>query len=337
MWRGNSLYLAVALAVILCAGCGTTHYMLPGRPLERKEWQVSVVWHYEFNRLTKPRAAFFPDINAYVGAGKDYNFGFGAHTLGWPSHLSVAKYWQKSDDRYWAAYSHLSAGLGNNPPIEAGALYSNDNGDLGHTFSLGFGVGQLRAPDLSSARIKHASTLAGINPVIKYVMEGTDVSLTYTHYLWQSWRAMRSLWEEVRNHNDTVLSYAKGELTAIVPLGRVKGQGIGPASGWGLIDSKGDTAVLVREYPCPDCFYERWTELEYWLGDSLRVYRYDTAMMIVSVPDLLRNWRYAYRRTGKLNVTRFSPALNERINSTRNLLRDASLGIAVNMNSKPGD
>lgn len=329
MRRGAlSSFLVTAIATAT-VGCGTAHYMLPGRPLEKKEWQLSVTWHYDFNHLTPSRFAFFPDLNAYVGAGRDCNLGFGAHTFGFPSHLSFAKYWPKDNGRCWASYGHLALGLGNNPPLEVGGLYSKDNGDLRHTFSLGLGIGQFSSRMISAAGLR-GKLAATPNPVFKYRMEGKDFTFSYTHILRQSWTAMHPLLEAAQTANDTVLSYGKGELKAINSVGSL--EGFPPSSGWAFVSATGDTTILARHWPCPDCFFDRQVELERFLGNGLEVFHLysDSTVVIANLDELRKMWR----RKGQLTVPRYSPAVVERILRTRNILTDASIGVAVNAHPK---
>jgi hypothetical protein len=317
--------IAIYFSLLFVQGCGTSHYMLPATPLERKEWQISVVWHYDLSRFQLPGAVILPDVNAYVGVGKKYNLGVGAYVIGWPSHLSISKYWNNGGDEYRALFGHVSSGLGTNAPFELGGMLSTRRSDVAQSAQLAFGYGQQNAGLGTFAWVANGELPRRIVPILRYSVESKDVGFTCAAHLFQSWQALSILRDSVTKYNDTLATFDPNELVDVRPAGGKYAWRKRDGETWVLAKASGDSVELYRRPPHPDEMCSLRDRFEYWLGGNMRLYLLDSTYIIQDTEELKRQWQAGKR----LVLTRYSPAVTARIRKTHNPWADLSFAFAV--------
>jgi hypothetical protein len=341
-------FLIIAiLLVVIGIGCGTTHHFLPPRPLEKKEWMLSVAWHYDFGRLTPP--TIMPDFNAYVGIGKDYNFGLGAQTpyfMPCLSHLTLAKYYDAGDNNRWAVFSHINQvfGANNNPYLELGGSYIDDRGSFDHMmmFGLGYGHGDTHPLLLLLDRNIEGNKLlkhCRIMPFLKYAAIGSDVGFSLSHYFGLSRTAM-SIYKDTDFYpNDTLYVIPANEIDSlIVDSISPRHDQHGPYSCEQLTKiylRHGDSVVFCGN-PVPWCGHAAipFRELRYWLKNDYLVYKdalYRTAVMN---SDSLVAGR---ERNDTLVIVNYPPEMMDQIDNINSLVSDNSIGLGIINYSKSKD
>ncbi|UCC43184.1 MAG: hypothetical protein JSU65_08515 [Candidatus Zixiibacteriota bacterium] len=312
------------LTSIVYMGCGTSHQFLPGMPLEKKEWMISVVWHYDMNRLVKPRSLVFPEVNAYIGIGKDYNFGFGA---AWPffvNHLSIARYYSETDENYWAGYFHLNGILSPyfNPHLEIGGLYSENNGGFRQNFSLGLAYGQGAIWNFGRPNARYYCASRGLTPVLKYGIYGKNTGLSWSHYYGQARLAIEASFPDLESNHDTVVFVRAHEVNSVR---RIDDYGDVRC----IFLSNGDSVILQARQFYGDELYIPEDEFQHWCRSEFNKYeigdRWDHAWAIVNMDDVAARWEQGE----DIVIMRYPQELVNRVKSLPSWKVDNSFGWAI--------
>jgi len=313
---------AVFLVLVLLTGCGTTHYFLPAKPIESTKWQVSLNWHYDLNGFSKPN--LIPDVNAYLGVGKDMNFGFGAQFPFFVSHLTLAKYWDKDKD-WWSAYFHLNSPISTtrSPLFELGGTYSTFDHSVYQSYGFGIATGQLAAWDLTdSAGISHR-----IIPYVNYAVGGRDFAFSYYHYHGRSKIQLNEALAGFLNQNDTLYVFEAGTIDSI---GYSEGVYYAIQRRWIIYTSeKNHVFYSFPEYA--DDFVNNEREFQSWLGDKYDLIHDGTHSYsfrfsaIIDMDAVIAKWKAGER----VVITKVPPEFKDRIEHYNSFLKDHSFGVAV--------
>ncbi|MEW6411279.1 MAG: hypothetical protein AB1483_02270 [Candidatus Zixiibacteriota bacterium] len=335
--------LIVAGSAIFMSGCGTAHYFIPPQPMETSEWQISVVWHFDFAQIQTPRSLIFPDLNYWVGLGKKTNLGFGSNFI-WPSHLSFARYTYSEPDRYWIAYAHTQPLSPNtNPRLEVGGAYVFGNSATRQTLSIGLGFGSElvyvwpslpRSP--GSVEVKRSRW-----PILsfRYVASGTDAGISWAHYHGLTKRLVQSSLHNIPVRPDTLLAVSDVDSLSLETLDKNESRSI-RLTIWTTTQGELTWSSPRR---CPDCFHEPEYEFLRWAGEHY------TALYLSDwpdCPDSLRNtsWRTlpigwfladlkqlqeAEESGQPITIVRYPEGFIEKVNDINWLKNDHAIGIAV--------
>ncbi len=325
------------------AGCGTTHHFLPPRPLERKEWILSAGWHYDLGRLTPPMIV--PHLNAYVGIGKEYNFGFGAQLPFLVNHVTLARYYESGADDRWSTYFHLNRvfNLNNNPELELGGAYIDGHDTYDQQFMFGLSYGgclnhryEFYDPDDADERSWNFRFM----PVLKYTITGTDLGFSWSHYFGRTKTALASLKDEIINDNDTFYVFEAGRIDSIVLSEESRNEsdyGFYGCDKYLIIYPDSGSAIefcdtrRIGDLVVPPC-----AELRYWLGQDYIVSldgRKSRPLLVQSYNSLKAAWE----RGEDLVITKYPQGLIKRINNINGLLEDNSFGMGIINYQKPKD
>ncbi len=127
----TKIIITSLLILIFFNGCGTTHHFLPPRPLESKEYLISVNWHFNFdNNITN---LIIPELSYYTGIDNTNTVGGGFQFPFFISHLSYVNYNEINENQYWNTFIHLNQffGLNRNPYFEVGVSYASEESIFG--------------------------------------------------------------------------------------------------------------------------------------------------------------------------------------------------------------
>lgn len=310
------------LGALSMIGCGTTHHFLPGQPLERHNWMISFSWHFDINHLRNPRSLIAPEVTAYVGIGKDFNFGFGGYIL--PSHISLAKYYENGNNKYKAWYGHLMPISNGNPLIESGIQFSNIHDTYENSYSLGVGFGV--APAWGS----HAGYFQGIAPNIiptfKYRILGRDFGFScINNFGYTSSTVYRSL-PIMGNPPDTIINSKADSIINIEYFERPR---FGNDEGALRLHFKSDSIVtLYGIITHVDEFVNLHKEMQNWVGGNYGVYWYINYGYIILSKDfgeLIDEWK----KTGHLVIINYPTDFKKRVDRINPFLIDNSFGVSV--------
>ena len=313
--------------ICLIGGCGTTHHFLPSRPLDNEDWMISVAWHYDLNGLHKSARNIFPDVNAYMGIGKNYNFGFGARAPFFISHASLVKYFDMSENNNWALYAHMNEIFGvliNNPRFEIGGIYTWKNKSIYQSISLGVGYGQE-----SAWLMKYDSTQSPrlLLPTIKYNIMGSELGASWAYYHGQTKASVIKDLVGILEHNDTLYIYEPGELDSISLL-----VGYDYASPYKekiiFHDSRGPSAYAYSGFNPPDAWYLATIELQNWLGDKYKVCHFSDNWRDVIILDL-NKLQDSLERGERVIITRYPDELVDKIENINGVVKDNSFGLGI--------
>lgn len=325
------------MVAAVITGCGTTHHFLPGAPLEKKEWQISVAWHYDFNNLRRWQPRIFPTFNAYVGAGKNYNLGFGAELPCWVNHASVARYWSQGQGDYLAAFAHINqvAGVNDNPTFELGGQFSCQGENLRQNVVVGLSYGHCLSMPLSFTK-PQGKNLTGLVyrliPVLKYNLVGQDLGVSYVRYHGHAATALEPLQHRVQHENDTIFLIGRGGLDSIAFLSEYRGNPADDNSIFGLFLASGDTLLFSTSplHACGFAYGASDVDMGQWLGRGYKVY-YGIGKLTRDKRVVLNVGEIKHKWTGNTNVviTEYPPYVLEKIRKTRSLIADNSFGFAI--------
>jgi|WetSurMetagenome_2_1015567.scaffolds.fasta_scaffold102842_2 hypothetical protein len=249
------------LALIVCTsiiiGCGTTHQFIPVQPLEREKWQLSIVWHYDFSRNIK--ATVMPDLHAYMGIGRNYNFGFGAQLPFFISHVTFAKYYKTGAENYWTIYGTANQvfSLYNNPYLEIGGQYCSKQDKYYSCYSAGVAYGQgfaIPGGLFTMANVKNNDRKISqdrIIPFVKAGIFGRDFGVSYSHYHGLTHASVAGLQRRLSVRNDTLYSFQASEIDSIRQLNDHRYIRY-HESIWGFFLPNGDTLILLGPLLPPD-------------------------------------------------------------------------------------
>lgn len=329
------------LLTVMGIGCGTTHHFLPPRPLEKKEWMLSVAWHYDLGRLTPP--IIVPHLNAYVGVGKEYNFGFGAQPPFLVNHITFARYFDAGSDDRWSAYFHLNRilNLNNNPEFELGGAFIDGHDTYDQQFMLGLSYGGC-LNHLYKLYDRQYDTKPSwrfrIMPVLKYTITGSDAGFSWNHYFGRTKTALASLKHEILNDNDTIYVFQADRIDSIVSSNT-------PPPDYGhppcekyltLFMDSGSIMVFCDTRFYADAFVIPYEELQYWLGKKYIMSLGGSSgepSIVLSLDSLTTAWR----RGDDLGITQYPEDLRDRIDDINGLIDDNSFGFGIITYQKPKD
>jgi len=329
----HKFFAAVTTAAIL-AGCGTTHHVLPAAPLERGHYQISLTWHYDLNGFYAPRGLLWPDLNAYIGLGREYNLGFGGNIPCFVNHISLARYYRVHDHDYWSSYLHINRvfAANSNPLWEIGATYGSKSSGCWRTFSMGLAYGQIGVIDRGFLLMILPNTVAHrIMPTFKGSLVGRDVGVSWDHYAGQTTALLASLKDRILHHNDTLLRFGPGQVSSIDYTNDDWESTI-------RLNLTGDSSVTIWGI---EAYADRWPDqlddFQRWLGKFYRIclkadgnleLRIRTGDLILAPSEI-----EADIAAGRpVTVTRYPMSLLTRLESYGNILRDNSFGIGAIFN-----
>ncbi len=211
----------VIIVAIICQSCGTAHHFVPHEPLDKRQWQLSITWHYGLNGLDPPTV--IPDFNAYIGIGKSQNLGVNTNFPFLISHLTYVNYQPKKVNSRWAFYGHLNLfwGFQRNPYFELGAMYSKSSDDIHQTFSLGLGYGRTSyirpiIPLEADFRKYNLTKFSRLMPVVKYKIYGREFGFSINHYFGSTKNAYAPILDSIKNFNDTILVINSNEVDTVI-------------------------------------------------------------------------------------------------------------------------
>lgn len=307
------------LVVALLNGCGVSHQFLPSRPLDKEDWQITFTWSYDLDNLSRPN--IIPDVNAYLGIGKDYNFGFGAQPPFIINHFTIARYFVNEEKESLAGYFHLN-GMVNNPGLELGSMYTRNHGsfDQSFTFGIGYGHSLLWPLLLTHEQISNLTPLkSSLIPIFKWSLYGKSVGVSFIHHdgLTNGFRS--DLRGRIAMEDDTLLVLASADILSIQPDGIVLLN-----SDSLLFEPLGFGSQILRS--CVDCFRDFPSHYVRWLGERFQIYHvieFDN-LAIIDYDAIIRQWENA----DSVVITRYAPGLAQKVSRTRSLLFDNSIGVA---------
>ncbi|MCP4566634.1 MAG: hypothetical protein GY841_03525 [FCB group bacterium] len=324
-----SIIIVIFLSI---SGCGTAHYFIPPEPLEKGQWQISVVWHYDLARLQVPRSMLFPDINAWVGAGQETNFGFGSSFLG-PSHISAARYYSDDSNRNWIAYGNLQPfSLNNNPLIEVGAAYSFGRSSTKHMLFIGAGIGSKMAwPGFSNAYESRFGP-SEYTPfyILRYSITGRTIGFSWVHYHGLTKKLVRNSFPGIDAPSDTVYTSTNVDSVTISNWGQSRF----PKNILLAIWVKPPGAINFCANPYTDAFYDPNIEMSSWFDGRFAFARecgyttWDTYWASSFVIDM-KELADTQNRHGGVTILRYPKALKEMIDKISWLKNDHAFGFAI--------
>ncbi len=257
-------YILPVTFVLWISGCGTTHHFLPAQPLEAGKWEIQVTWHADFNDVYDPlRSIIFPEVSAYLGLGRGWNLGGGGYAIFPASHLSVAKYFSTSTDRYTTIYAHAAGPLvfTSNPRYECGVLFSSIMSDISSQYGFGMGFFQREAWRIRN----HKPQLrTGPFPVLKAMLRTQAFGISWANYVG---RTKSSVEAALYGKSDTVLNVAASAIDSIVP--RQPGF---CGDGFAVYFNDGGFKFFERWCGYPDVFYDGPLEFARWMDNRFEIY-----------------------------------------------------------------
>lgn len=341
--------LIVGCLLVLVSGCGTTHHFLPANPIPRKEWQLSINWHYDFDKNV--RGLIVPEVSGYAGMGQSWNLGCGVQLPFLVSHLSAAKYYDTSQASRWVAYTHLNQifGANDNPFLELGAMRVESKRTYAHQLAIGIAYGHGFCPGgpLSRGSLNRYGEIAHYRfmPVLRYGITGKDISLSFMHYHGKTSASLAGARQTMDKTNDT-LFYVPHD--SVISFGAIDHHRYSRyhMGMWGIVKTTGDTIYLVAynapgDVGTPFLPYEgRNDYVTFWSRHAQNVVSafvqdgeaewFDSAERIVlSIPRAIKNWEEG----GDIILTRFSPEAVRVVESINDFLIDYSMGISINHRS----
>jgi hypothetical protein len=353
--RLASVALITILLTLVGAGCGTAHHFLPAQPLERNEWQISLVWHYDFNqRIT---GLTMPNLNAYIGAGADWNLGLGAQAPCFVSHLTFAKYMETGSNDYWAVFAHANQffGLSNNPYLELGGQYSAFHKSYFQSVAAGLAYGHGLAVPGGLFTLANVGDQRGggsrnhILPFIKLGVAGRDFGMSYSHYHGQTRASVAGTRERLLTQNDTLYYFKPSEVDSMKSLDGHRFARYHEFI-WGMFLPNGDTLILLGPGNGGDVFpallimaihteYDRFwsrqgfTRVRVFLCGHGRQWWNKNDEAIVELAELKK----AVDTGNEVIITEYSPAAIRFVQSIRSYQLDHSIGIGVQFRSDKYD
>ena len=318
----NVVLLFVVLALIL-SGCGTTHHFLPPQPLESGKWEIQVTWHADLNGVHNPwRSVFIPEVSAYLGVGRNWNFGFGGYAPIPLLHASIARYYSQGDRDFMSAYVHFQPLLRTtyNPQLELGLNYNIRRGK--HANQIGFAFGVYEPSPLGLDYMRSAAR-HGPYPILKYSYFNRDFGLSWAHYF----NKTRSNVELSLGANMKILDVASDQIDSITSFDngfRAQGYTIF------LKDSTEMSFYLWQPYAdafgqIPEIEFRDWLDPDaaiYYLEDPQTNIRTE---VYLSFDDVLS----AYNKGDRVTINRVSDRVYDRIRGIKSFKDDNTIGISA--------
>ena len=307
------------LLSIFINNCGTTHYFVPYKALENKEWQISVGWHFDLNLFYRPQPFIYPEINAYYGIGKEYTFGFGGYLPCFISHVSLTKQFTENNGKYWSYYAHINRVFvfNFNPFIELGTLYGIENNGIDQTFSFGlaYGTGTARERFLPYD-IRNKSII----PAIKYSIGGNDIGFSLIHYHGQTKSAVKEFFKNELVPIDTLFVFKPDEVEYIYDSYDFEIK---------LINGNSIIFGFIQTLYA-DAFYVPEEEMKKWIGKEYKVYLYQNKYIVLDV-NMIKQDLY---NNNNVVITNIPQGLVNHIEELNSFIVDNSLGIAIFSHTK---
>lgn len=307
----------------LVLGCGphVSHQFLQERPLEKGNWEISFTWNYDFNQFSMP--ILIPDVNAYLGLSNSYNFGFGTQAIFVPTHLSIAKYYDQSENEFLTGYFHFNLGTVN-PLFEAGGMYSSYDSLSSGSVSLGISYGPSWpwSLPLTMEQLKNLHDYDWkVIPVMKMAMTSQSYGMSLIHHHGLSSGFRENLRDRIALENDTIIILNSSQIVAI--------------NKHGIIMEDGDT-LMLSNFPFLSKILPKYIDsfvpaerdkYDWWLGPQYEIYHVlkGDNLAVLDINDLIRQWK----NSDLVVITRFTPSLAQRVSKTRSLRFDNSLGVAI--------
>jgi hypothetical protein len=340
---------ALLSAIVFVAGCGTTHQFFPPAPLEKKQWQLTLNWHFDVGRPAL--TTLEPELSAWYGMDQFTNLGFGAQFPCFLSQVSAAHYSRSGSPDRWMTYVTLNQpfGLNNNPYLEAGLSYNLIHPGYWqmHRFGISYGhglpvIGGLF--NLSEAYQTRAYGQAEILskrrfiPVIGYAIGGREVAFSYVHYHGAAKSSSLNLRDFLQHHNDTLVRITSAEVDSTEFNIRIPDCPWGPTPFWSFHLNSGDTIVLMPPVPHFMCGGvgpiplglvddERDRRIYGGKTDWEKVIVYDSRTqsrreIVGNIPSIIERWT----NSGVLLITRYDPRMLERLVHVSDWSSDHSFG-----------
>jgi len=330
--------ICVLMLLLWFGACGTTHHFVPHQPLEEKEWQISVTWHYDFNPTKPP--IIVPELGFYTDVGKNWNVGFGGYLV-FPDQATVAKYHaaQRQGDWWrWHASWNQILPCNDNPPLEVGGSYIRRGSTWSYAVggSMGLATGLSWTPllwqDSFAEQYRHLPLR--LVPSLSCDFRGTDIGLAWRHDFGISSFHTRSVWRESeRSGGDAWIRIDASDSTIIT---------VSDMSDWitpdvAIAAADGRELLLWRHYPYPDKWpvpRKRWHRLwgrGYWEWDvrqSVGIPPFLTptpsrAILNVALLDSL------LEANGSIEIRRWPHDTEDRIKNLPSWLWDNSVAISI--------
>ncbi|MCP4706492.1 MAG: hypothetical protein GY865_17985 [candidate division Zixibacteria bacterium] len=284
---------------------------------------ISLSWHYDLNGLG---ANIVPDVNGYIGIGKNYNFGFGAQFPLFISHASIVKYMDIENDNNnnWAIYAHMNEifGANNNPAFEIGGMRNWGKASISQNISFGIGFGQQQAWAVD----KNAKRLSWVVlPTLKYRITGSDVGLSLIHHNGQTKSAVLSSLPDILKRNDTLYIIKSGNLDSISTDTIIRAGFIEKIT---FFEKGGKSIVFNTSGWCPDCFYMHMEALQNWLGGDYMAGYFNGNWNSIAVINL-NKFKSDWEKGKEIIITRYPEQLVNRVKKLNSLTNDYSFGFGV--------
>ena len=251
LMKPKQIYLIIIFYIsTILSGCGTTHHFVPPRPLENKEYLISVNWHFDFGKNIRPLIA--PEVSLYTGIDDKNTIGFGYHFPIFLSHISHIRYFEDDFNKYWNLSSHLNKpfGLNNNPILEIEFSFASKGNNYWQMISAGI---SLRNRDdiplflyLDNGFTENKHLLKGISllPAFKYQIGGNDLALSYIHYHGLTRASLKNIKKEIEISNETIIEIRNNLILRI----EKKSQWGYPLDIYEIYLTNGDTIKLYSPY-----------------------------------------------------------------------------------------
>jgi hypothetical protein len=278
-------------------------------------------------------------MNAYVGIGRDYNIGFGGYPPVIMRHFSVAKYYNRNDLDYWAAFIHLNKLCSitgktfdkdvANPNLELGAMYCPGDDDLRQNISFGMGYGMSpawRLDELAGDRLKPARRLF---PFIKYSIVTQDVGLSAAHYHGQTKTAILASIPDLYINNDTVLRLDVEEIDSIKEIS-IRGilPSYKPHIGF-FLNTYRTVPIYGYALPPQDEFCHYIDEFHGWLGNDFHLcYVGNSGKKLILDRDA-DDFRRELKQNRHIVIVKYPESLRQKVSDIPALIKDNSFGFAV--------
>lgn len=339
---------ALLSAIVIVAGCGTTHQFFPPAPLEKKQWQLTVNWHFDVGQPAL--TALEPELSAWYGMDQFTNLGFGAQFPCFLSNVSLSHYSRTEAGNWWMVYFTANQPLGwnNNPYLETGVSYNLIHPGYWQMHRLGVAYGHglpviCGLFNLAEANRFQANSPAlrlskkRFMPVVGYAIGGREVAFSYVHYHGATRSRSVALRAFLQTHNDTLVYLAKDQIDSVRYDARPAECPMAPGQHLTVYQSSGDSTLIYsppRRWRCGGCGVPFVFALNYsnqivpgatLSSENLRCWSSSTQHAVDFAGELdsiFERWN----ATGVVLVTHYDPRLLEKIKQISDWSSDHSFG-----------
>jgi hypothetical protein len=245
--KKNQNYIYLLIISLIFIGCGTAHYFIPHRPLEKGETMKIISWHYDFSGINY--TDLLPQFSFYAGAGNGFNTGVGLQLPYYICNISGCKYIKTGDHQYLAVSAILNQlfAANNNPYFELNGGYIWKTGEFHHSIWGGMAYGTGATYPLVG-RIKPSAAIwyrGHFLPTFKYSAVGNNGGMSLIYYHHFTSMGLDKLTKIVAEDNPVIYSLPAGSVDSLVTL-----KGIRPYMGevYALFLHSGDTAFLGHPF-----------------------------------------------------------------------------------------